>query len=437
MIVVALALGSVLVALGRRGRRVDEHPVCRRCGRDLFKLESPQTCPECGRSLAAPRAIRTGNRRRMPWAIGVGSAAIVAGLIPLALVAAAAVIDVRNQPLWLLRRANNAAAVVEVDRRSQSGLLAAEQQASLVEQFLGDQADAEMAWVPEKGGFLWRQMAAGNLTPEQRQRWEEGSIAGVFYVKATIRSGTPLPYYREDDRLRTNSSERGASIRVNLAILRDGRPVAFTDADLHKRPSQDRAGQIKMPVDPPLPPGTYGLGVIPNPNQPFIGRELARFEVLPAETVLTTLVEDEPLRQRVEATVAFDADAMDAMWRRDVELFEAQRAMFNRSAAPRVIAGHLSVKGMLTPRLALAYEFVARADDGREFVGRNSVTSPAGEILEGGASLTVAVPADLPDDRLTLLLRPSINAAEGQFGFDTILAGEVALGRVPPAKVAP
>src|SRR5438067_13324862 len=60
---VLVAAGLLVYAL--RGRRIDDHPVCRKCGFDLFgKPEGSTVCSECGADLAGKRAVRVGNRRR-------------------------------------------------------------------------------------------------------------------------------------------------------------------------------------------------------------------------------------------------------------------------------------------------------------------------------------------------------------------------------------
>lgn len=73
-IAVVMTLGVLGVALGMRGRAVDDHPICRRCRYDLVgqPAETPK-CPECGADLLRPRATRRGNRvrRRGPFTVGV------------------------------------------------------------------------------------------------------------------------------------------------------------------------------------------------------------------------------------------------------------------------------------------------------------------------------------------------------------------------------
>src|SRR5688500_15525204 len=66
-----LVVGVMLIFFGVRGRRVDDHPLCRKCGFDLVALPSGvEKCSECGASLARRRAIRIGNRSRR-WGFAV------------------------------------------------------------------------------------------------------------------------------------------------------------------------------------------------------------------------------------------------------------------------------------------------------------------------------------------------------------------------------
>jgi hypothetical protein len=76
-------LGLSLVRRGLRGRRVGDHPVCGRCGFDLFALPPEQAkCPECGNDLGASAAVHTGHRvRRMPLVYVGAAMLLVFGLI--------------------------------------------------------------------------------------------------------------------------------------------------------------------------------------------------------------------------------------------------------------------------------------------------------------------------------------------------------------------
>ncbi len=79
IIIVALGLliGVTLIALGLRGRRINDHPICRGCGFDLVGVvPAKSVCPECGRDATGPGAIRQGQRRRRPGLIVLGVAIV-------------------------------------------------------------------------------------------------------------------------------------------------------------------------------------------------------------------------------------------------------------------------------------------------------------------------------------------------------------------------
>jgi hypothetical protein len=91
MLGLLLALAGIAILLiGLRGRLVDDHPLCSRCGFDLFGLTDSMHCPECGVTLDHPQAKRIGHRRRLPWFIAIGGAAtgLIAALLALSIWAA-------------------------------------------------------------------------------------------------------------------------------------------------------------------------------------------------------------------------------------------------------------------------------------------------------------------------------------------------------------
>src|SRR5687767_13350874 len=103
----------LLVWIGARGRRVDTHPICRRCEFDLFGLPGTSArCPECGADLARRRATRIGHRRRIRLllTLAIPLLLISGGALGVAGYAKARGVNVyRYKPVsWLIREMRHA-----------------------------------------------------------------------------------------------------------------------------------------------------------------------------------------------------------------------------------------------------------------------------------------------------------------------------------------
>ena len=58
-------LAVVLLVAGWRGKKIDDHPWCRKCRFDLVGCpETTESCPECGADLTSKRSFRIGQRRK-------------------------------------------------------------------------------------------------------------------------------------------------------------------------------------------------------------------------------------------------------------------------------------------------------------------------------------------------------------------------------------
>ena len=85
--VLAAFFGGVLLCFrGVRGRRVDAHPLCRRCGYDLSgHPERPDRCPECGSDTTEPESVVLGHRVLSRGRLLAGASLIVLSGTPLTL----------------------------------------------------------------------------------------------------------------------------------------------------------------------------------------------------------------------------------------------------------------------------------------------------------------------------------------------------------------
>src|SRR5688500_10286001 len=210
----ALVAGLALVALGLRGRRVDDHPVCRRCGRDLFGLaERPDRCPECG-GILSDRRVRLGNRIRRRRLVAAGAVLAAPGAFLGLVVIALGLTGTRAdeiKPVWLLRwQAESWApgsAMAELSRRVKDGDMRQEEVASLISLYLAQQADTGRAWLPEKGDFLevcHLNNAAG--PPGWWDTYLQQGIGPAIEARPVISAGRKLPVRLTASRLRMGTA---------------------------------------------------------------------------------------------------------------------------------------------------------------------------------------------------------------------------------------
>src|SRR6476646_10396854 len=83
-LVACTAFGFLLIYRGWRGRRIDSHPLCRKCGYDLVGQPADVgqcVCPECGADLARRRAVKMGHRARHRGQVVVGAALLAPCLL--------------------------------------------------------------------------------------------------------------------------------------------------------------------------------------------------------------------------------------------------------------------------------------------------------------------------------------------------------------------
>lgn len=182
-----VVVGGALLATGLRGRRLDDHPICRKCRFDLVGVwPGRETCPECGAGIADARARRVGNRRRSRWLITVGAGLLAMGGVPLAtLVLSMLIGPAANpyKPAWLLvTEARYSGPGVATAALGELGSRVTKKKkfdrgtmSKLVAEGLARQADLQMPWLPAWGDFI---MAAWN-----------GGVAGDADLAAYIRGG--------------------------------------------------------------------------------------------------------------------------------------------------------------------------------------------------------------------------------------------------------
>ncbi|QQE10679.1 FlxA-like family protein [Planctomycetota bacterium] len=77
LLFVYLAIRSI------QGKRVDDHPLCRKCKYDLIGTPTPYSfCSECGYSLMTSKHISIGNRKKQPYRAAVFTFFAILSLLP-------------------------------------------------------------------------------------------------------------------------------------------------------------------------------------------------------------------------------------------------------------------------------------------------------------------------------------------------------------------
>ena len=81
-------IGIGFLVIGWRGRRIDHHPLCPRCGFDLFgKPELTNiVCPECGHTIATTFDVRIGHRQTRRGLIYLSLVLLLPSLLTLSIV---------------------------------------------------------------------------------------------------------------------------------------------------------------------------------------------------------------------------------------------------------------------------------------------------------------------------------------------------------------
>ncbi|MBL8990546.1 MAG: hypothetical protein JNJ48_03090, partial [Phycisphaerae bacterium] len=162
-------VGMLLLARGLIGRRINDHPVCAACGFDLIGVYDPKAdgrppCPECGRSLGAPTAVRRGVRVRRPAWI-VAGALLLASTLGLQLAVVGVTVAGGNFraafPTWALILelsaggfADRNAALLQLDARLKAGTLDRAEVDRIVAVALEAVADERTVWNPAWGAFM-------------------------------------------------------------------------------------------------------------------------------------------------------------------------------------------------------------------------------------------------------------------------------------------
>jgi len=200
----AMVLGAVLLRLGLRGRRIDDHPVCRQCRFDLIGQPQPlTTCPECGCGLRRPGWVRIGQRRRMPIVAGVGGLLLLLPALligsAVAVVATGSNLDKRTPTSLLLWQARHTspsrlgAIADELEWRASGGKMKKEELARIAEVALDVQGDLSKPWSEKWGDLIEQAHTDDAIGKQQWQRFLDQAVVLAFKARPKVRQGDAIP----------------------------------------------------------------------------------------------------------------------------------------------------------------------------------------------------------------------------------------------------
>lgn len=432
----ALFLGVTLLILGLRGRRTDDHPLCRACRFDLVGLP-PEAgrCPECGADVSTPGSRRTDHRRRLGSVIALAAVALLAG-IGLGGVAGwswAARFNWNTiKPVWWLKsesaspnRATAAGALAELADRLGKGRLGTGDASVLVARGLDLQADPDRAWIAEWGDLIDAAHRRDLLSREQVRAYARNAVEPRVALRARVRRGEPCAIEVRFDRARAGRAGQGPSVMLGLELVSAeiaGR--ALTAARFGARVGISAGGSSVMSnqITIDAEPGQHVLRTVWSYRaldvadgatpilDPWELTAETPITVVPADGVLILLVKDESLRRDIENAIRAPP-------------IEVRRA----SGGARTFYHQLSITNLPAD---IAFDILWRAG-GREW-------PMAAMALKGqaGSQTGFAYGGDAPGlepgtGAVDIVLRPSIEAAARTTDILDVWDGEIVMKDVP------
>ncbi len=472
----SLVFGAVLIVVGRRGRRLNNHPVCRWCGFDVSgTYPASYMCPECGGGLKRENGVRIGVRKRMVSVMVVGAAMVLLPLAPIG-IAFYGLITGANLNTWkpvgiLLweagmvgKPASEAIAKELVDRLT-TNALDKEQEETVAARVVEFQKDLGFAWTDGWGQVCELLKARGGMTTTQWVSLTQHSLAGIrAEARPRVRPGEALAFRLLPTELRLPGTAQWSMPVAYESLSIDDRAVTLLSDVNHDALSYVRmgrkqlglftwastgivgvtgrldhstlpSGMVEVPKD--LPIGTHmlnvrvrgtlfnmasvGLGPRTFPNDkglvvscPF---EVVDDKVASVQPVKPSVVEIERLRTLLATTVVrcFDLRGMNGQ---------------DSGAGRSVCSINLTIPDMPSD-IACAFELFARVGGREVFVcvltssEVNAIHQPAFGI-ERGTTKQFSLPSEeLWTGPIDLILRPSAAVAHSTLDLTTYADAEI------------
>ncbi|MCA9290571.1 MAG: hypothetical protein KDA25_05550 [Phycisphaerales bacterium] len=432
-----LAAGAPLAIRGWRGRRVDDLPYCRRCAYCLAGHDPlPESCPECGHTLA--RGVRAGRRERRRVMLGAGVFLLVVGLAGSGLFVVSRLNRVdwnTYKPFaWLMLEADagnantSMRAIDELRQRFVAGQLAPDQRSRFIDWTIAH-TDPDAAFTGIRANLLddvidWS-VKNDLLTDEQHRAMLEHGCAAHTTVtfRTRIAKGAPIP-------MRVLNTAPGVAVfedgdvRIEItmtALTIDG--VPRSDASYRRRWDVRHRNSISSDglIDArDLDPGAHEIVTtwrqtitVPTTS----GDLVETFEFTRSSTV--TIVDGATIAM-IEATPESSAAVRDSI---HVNLVDGIVAVEHTTWAD-----HSGMVLIVNPPVGVAFDVFARTPDGVEHVLGTLVAAAGGNAQ---THLRAPLRERFPGvDRIDLVFRPNADLAAGTIDLESIWGAEIVLDDV-------
>ncbi|MBX3360451.1 MAG: hypothetical protein KF912_10235 [Phycisphaeraceae bacterium] len=230
-----LVIGGIFfIRAGLRGRRINDHPICRKCRFDLVGLGAdsahPDRCPECGTDLTgitrrARRAVINGERRKRWPILALGLALLLSGLTTgfwLSYKPLAKFPWTTWMPDWVLAEmidsphsTRGATVGREIMLRLQNNRFSASSTDRTISSILAAQADPNVLWSPVMGDIVELARAHGLVSDDAMSAYIQRSFTAIARVR---------PRVGRDERLAWETVVMFGRAGNGLGHARDGKP---------------------------------------------------------------------------------------------------------------------------------------------------------------------------------------------------------------------
>ncbi len=425
----ALAIGLALALIGWRGRRIDDHPVCRKCKFDLDGVfPAIRTCPECGRDLSNARSVGTGNRRpRWIFLIPGGTllaVVLMTGGLIITLFFAGSSLN-KHKPAWILlleARWTDAArasdAIDELVARYEGNDLSGGQIDRFVTLALDERADENdpnlLQWIDT----IEMLIGAGELSDDEFARYIQDRVVLSTRVRSRVQVGEDIPFVIGLGDIRV--ARRNFVVEVHVDKIRLG-DVPIADTIQLRLPMRGRLSATTMAgISVSRLAGSMESGVgVHDLSADLTARIRWLDRRAPGDAPVVVTIHRH-IRHRIEVV---DEPVPRAV-RPNRKLREAMRSAFSKADIV-VSEGHdaqewiVSLNGVLAP-MAVAFRCFYRLAGAGDLLGGDSFV----RFIPGkpqSVTYVIRAPVDLGEaSTIDIILRP-----DSELVFDLIDLSEI------------